>query len=327
MAKITLPTITNGQDLSNINNNFALIASALNNNVFYRLNIVGEPDTLMQDMDFNGYSAINVKDLTINGVSAAGILAAASTAVTSATNSAAVATNAAATATAAANTATSIVAGALQKTNNLSDVASAAIALSNLGGLASTTAATTYAPITGSTVYATITNLALKAPIASPSFTGTVGAAAITATGLITPNPAVGIKGTTAAGNVLAGSVGEYVEHQGVTQNVVSGTALSVDTLALTPGDWDVETQFTVVPVGSTITLIVGGNSLTAGTRGLAKTETVMSLSLTGSQVFVTPTYRVNISASTSVFPTVLINWTGGSSVGVTSISRARRVI
>ena len=60
--------------------------------------------------------------------------------------------------------------------------------------LLSATASTTYAPITGSanyapamgsSVYSTIANLALKAPLASPTFTGTATAVNLTATGTV----------------------------------------------------------------------------------------------------------------------------------------------
>lgn len=71
-------------------------------------------------------------------------------------------------------TITPAIIGGLQASNNLSDVASATAALTNLGGLSTTAAASTYA---------TITNLNLKAPLASPTFTGTVTATGATLAG------------------------------------------------------------------------------------------------------------------------------------------------
>ncbi|OTP73942.1 hypothetical protein [Caballeronia sordidicola] len=59
--------------------------------------------------------------------------------------------------------------GGLKASNNLSDVASATAALTNLGGLSTTAAASTYLTQANATsTYATISNLALKAALAAP---------------------------------------------------------------------------------------------------------------------------------------------------------------
>lgn len=63
MAKIVLPQITNGQNISNINNNFQQIADQLNNDVLYRDNPIGEPNQLLDDIDMNGHNIINAQEI------------------------------------------------------------------------------------------------------------------------------------------------------------------------------------------------------------------------------------------------------------------------
>lgn len=60
MSKITLNDVTNIDSLATINSNFDKIESELQNKVLYRENPVGEPNTMNQSIDMNGYDIINV---------------------------------------------------------------------------------------------------------------------------------------------------------------------------------------------------------------------------------------------------------------------------
>lgn len=62
MSKITLTSIASGYDLSKVNANFVAIAAALNDEVLYRDNPVGEPNTLETDVDANGVSIYNLPE-------------------------------------------------------------------------------------------------------------------------------------------------------------------------------------------------------------------------------------------------------------------------
>lgn len=62
MAKIVLDTVTGGYDLSVINNNFDKIETELQNNVLYRNNPVGEPNTLETDVDINSKRLYNLPE-------------------------------------------------------------------------------------------------------------------------------------------------------------------------------------------------------------------------------------------------------------------------
>jgi hypothetical protein len=74
MAKIVLDNIASGYNLNKINSNFDTIAAALNDEVLYRDNPVGEPNALQTDVDCNSKNLYNIGDLrvlgtaTINGV-------------------------------------------------------------------------------------------------------------------------------------------------------------------------------------------------------------------------------------------------------------------
>lgn len=192
MSKITLPTVTNGQDLTNINNNFALIAAALNNNVFYRTNISGEPNTMSQDVDFNGFKAYNVSDIQINGVSFLATVnaqvaiaqAAVTSAQTAASQSAASAGSSqvsaqAANASAVAAAASAAASGTLKQVNNLSDLASVSVAKTNLGLDQVNNTSDANKPISTAQASAIALKLNAVTPIASGSFTVNGNAATV----------------------------------------------------------------------------------------------------------------------------------------------------
>lgn len=193
--KITLPTITNGQDLSTLNNNFALVATALNSNVLYRTNPVGEPNSLSQDLDFNGHAAYNLSDLTVNGVSisvtlgnavtaastsAAAALVSANNAATSSTSAGASASSASASAAAAA--ASAGAAGTLKVVNNLSDLASVATAKVNLALVKADVGLSNVdntSDVNKPVSTAQATSIALKANTLSPIFTTSASVSAV----------------------------------------------------------------------------------------------------------------------------------------------------
>lgn len=67
MSKINLPPITGGFNLSTINANFDKVEEALNNDVLYRDNPVGEPNQMINDLDMNGKRVYNLPYPTSNG--------------------------------------------------------------------------------------------------------------------------------------------------------------------------------------------------------------------------------------------------------------------
>lgn len=74
MSKVTIDAITSGYNLSKINANFVLLQDELNNNVLYRTNPMGEPNSMSNDIDMNSKDILNTnvvaaQSVTIGGVS------------------------------------------------------------------------------------------------------------------------------------------------------------------------------------------------------------------------------------------------------------------
>lgn len=168
-----------------------------------------------------------------------------------------------------------------------------------------------------------------------PAIGGTTPAAGsfttLSASGVISPSSTAGIKGTTAADNVQAGSVGEY--QSATVSNPSIGSGGNLATLTLTAGDWDV--QGTIVfganPTSDGLGNCTLGVSTTSATFGSA--GTYMQMFITGANLVqtitdVTPQVRVNVSASTTVYLVGTCGGGGGTSPTVTAngLIRARRV-
>lgn len=191
-------------------------------------------------------------------------------------------------------------------------------------------AASTYLTIaTAASTYATITNLALKAPLASPTFTGTVTTAALTSTGNFTPSQTNGIVGTTTNNNANAGSVGEYVTATGTAVSITTSTLTNVTSVSLTAGDWEISSSLTFLPAASTtMSLLVGGiSSTTAALPADPFTWLVQSTGLTpgAKQSSAIPTQRFSLPSTTTIF-LVAEALFGVSTMTATGILRARRV-
>lgn len=142
------------------------------------------------------------------------------------------------------------------------------------------------------------------APLASPTFTGTTSAAALTVTGNLTPSQTAGIVGTTTNNNANAGSVGEYLSNTGTAVSLTSASPTTVATITLTAGDWDVWGAAQYVPAGTTVIAnqVIGintANSLpasitqegnTTGTKAAGQGDIInispFRVTLTGSQSY-----------------------------------------
>lgn len=182
-------------------------------------------------------------------------------------------------------------------------------------------ATSTYLTITtAASTYATITNLALKAPLANPNFTGTATAQALTLTNLLTPSTTVGIKGTTLADNAQAGSVGESPTPTNLTGvALTSGLAANVSSISLTAGDWDISGTVTYTPTGATQTSAIVGISTTSATflgTNTGSFNSATGISTTQGSSWSTPTYRLNVSTTTSVFLIGYCGYTAGTVAG-----------
>lgn len=157
-----------------------------------------------------------------------------------------------------------------------------------------------------------------------------VAATTISATGLISPSTTAGIKGTTLGDNANTGSVGEFPAASTASTALTSGTAANGATVTLPAGDWEVSGSVQINPSASTaMTLVAVGISTVSITRPANFYQETLSQLTFGAlaQVISTPITRISVSASTPVYLTVMVVYTGGT--GVTAAPgyiRARRV-
>lgn len=144
----------------------------------------------------------------------------------------------------------------------------------------------------------------------------------------ITPSTTLGIVGTTGGDNANAGSVGEYLTTTSATTPILNGVPQSTGQINLSAGDWDlsatsnflfsgpttlVALEVSLSPVANAVNATIGSTTLLQGT--LTPTQQLMS----------TPVLRVNITAPTTWFCTVLAAFGGGGTASSTVFMGARR--
>lgn len=136
------------------------------------------------------------------------------------------------------------------------------------------------------------------------------------------------IGGVTNGSNAAAGIVGEYVTNSVSAAAITSAVTSNVLSISLTAGDWDVSGVVRSAPAGGTsVQQQVGGISTTSATLGPLGTfanDTYQPAAGTG-EAHPTPTVRVNVSTTTTVFLVATIVYSGGS-LTADGFIRARRV-
>lgn len=150
-------------------------------------------------------------------------------------------------------------------------------------------------------------NIASYAPLASPTFTGTV----TIPTGASITKPS--IVGTVAADNASAGSVGEFISSSVASGSAValtSNTPANITSITLTPGDWDVWGTICTNPAGTTTqSFLLGGINTTSATvpSGSSGAGIVFPIAVTAGNPVCLPvgTVRQNPSASLTVYLTI----------------------
>lgn len=143
----------------------------------------------------------------------------------------------------------------------------------------------------------------------------------------------LGIPGTNTNSNASSGQVGEYIEAVVSSSSPVSlttGTAKTTTSISLTAGDWDISGVGGFVPGATTsATRYLAGISLTNNTIGAEGTSTISTFAAYVSggflTTFPTPTVRVSISSTTSVYLIALSDFTVSTMSSFGKIS-ARRV-
>lgn len=71
--KIVLSDVLSGHNVSKLNDNFQKIADALNSEVLYRDNPLGEPNMMYQNLDMDGHDILNVGQIDLTKVTLDGV--------------------------------------------------------------------------------------------------------------------------------------------------------------------------------------------------------------------------------------------------------------
>ncbi len=165
---------------------------------------------------------------------------------------------------------------------------------------------------------------------------GTLGTPALTVGpgGNISLLGVTALKGTTTNDNAAAGNVGEFLNAtvgSGGAVGLTAGVLLSVTSLSLTPGDWDVQgaAVFTQTSGTTATDFIVGISNSTGGWDG-GETSYARTGFLTSNATILTATLpaasrRISISTTTSIHLLVRGTFSGGTLTVFGNIN-ARRV-
>jgi hypothetical protein len=167
------------------------------------------------------------------------------------------------------------------------------------------------------------------APLASPTFTGTVNATALTTTGAVNLNGAPNnIKGVIDGSNAAAGQIGEYVSNTASSVSVTTGIPLTITTISLTAGDWDIEANLSFGVSSGNPTLSAGwigvGTGAAPPNTAMGFTQISVNSQING-MTFPLSRLRANITTTTIVNLVALCNFTVGTAI-VSGQVTARRV-
>lgn len=335
MSKIDLNTITNANNLSNINSNFQKIEDALNDGALWRDNPVGEPNQMSGNLDMNGFDVLNVGTVDVEALKLNGIDVEPSELV---------------------------LASSLKIVNNLADVQSASAARANLGLGNVNNTADSVKPISapqqaGLDLKLDLTGGTLSGPLVLPTVTG-VTAFSVRPTfqsntpwdsgnlnfasppviGASTPNnaffnnltingsftPVGGFGGTNTNNNAAAGIIGEYIETNLAPSAIGTTTFNNAASFILSPGDWDVSGNlFFNASAGSTNTIV--SISTVASTNGPVGNYTQIAAATPASLNLATPLVRISIASNTTVYLIAYATFASGTCF-ISGRIRARRV-
>ncbi|MBB0023622.1 hypothetical protein D7S70_08150 [Ralstonia pickettii] len=155
-----------------------------------------------------------------------------------------------------------------------------------------------------------------------------VAATTISATSTITPSSTAGIVGTTTNDSANAGSVGEYVTNSTTNTNLSNGVSANLTSISLSAGDWDIGGNAYFHPGASTVITGLGvsistTSAISNGLGGLTYIQA--NYNTGGGNYLTTPTVRLSLSATTTVYLVGIANF-GTSTMQGDGMIRARRV-
>ena len=171
-----------------------------------------------------------------------------------------------------------------------------------------------------------VANVSGAAPLASPTFTGTVTIPALTMTGAITPSSTAGLVGTTSANNANAGAVGEYVTATSTSTGITNNVTTNITSISITAGDYDVGGSICFNPT-AVLTQVIAGTNTTSATFQASPGYSVFNASSAsgGGECLATPTSRVNVSTTTTVYLIGSASFSSGTTTTVGTVWARRR--
>jgi hypothetical protein len=138
-----------------------------------------------------------------------------------------------------------------------------------------------------------------------------------------------GIVGVTDGSDAAAGMVGEYLAGVQAAVAMTSSSPITIASVALTAGDWDVNANLVFTPAGgATATLGIVALNTTTNTLPASVFDgsyTQVPVTAAGQFVLVSGTKRFSLAAAATVFLVGFVQFTGGTCTGQGFV-RARRV-
>jgi|GEM_PF-1976213 len=133
-------------------------------------------------------------------------------------------------------------------------------------------------------------------------------------------------KGVTDASNATTGEVGEFLTAtSAAVVSLTSGSPANLGSITLSAGDWDVSCVIEMQPTSATLAQMQAALTTTSATLSAFPDRYQLVASTAANVDFVTPTLRVNVSASTTVYAVGQTVFTSGTCAGRAFI-RARRI-
>jgi hypothetical protein len=207
-----------------------------------------------------------------------------------------------------------VVTGTLPVANGGTGATTAANARTNLGAAATSGNLSQFASTTSAQLAGVISDE-----------TGTNALVFSTNPTIVTPL----ITGVSNGSNAASGVVGEYPNNSTTGTSLTTSTAANATSVSLTAGDWDVQCTAQFNPAASTVTsrvqTAVSTTSANISVSLGAKSLSQGSLGTGLAQIVASPTVRVSLASTTTVFCVVESAFTT-STMTVDGFIRARRV-
>jgi hypothetical protein len=145
-------------------------------------------------------------------------------------------------------------------------------------------------------------------------------------TGPVTIPAGSNIVGVTNGANPAAGQVGEFITNTTSNVGIASQNWMSITSIALTPGDWDIWGNYTLVGTGGDFGIIAGGLSLGANASpGYPASSLAFTSAIVQNCVLPVPTIRIITASTATLYLNCYCSFTVGTATANAEIDARRR--